>query len=247
MVDRIRRGERGKQQTWQWLMVLLAHRGLCVYCGRRPATTIDHERPVVDDGADVWWNFVPACEDCNRWKKGRSAKRWVVDMDLHHRYPKAGFATRAMPPRIYAGITRRVERVQREIADADRREWFRLHYGREKHRNKTELFTILDRCRAELRGYPHHPWRTPTLGTSDKVCTRLICCGYRHPQAEYLVAFLAPEERTAFRRAVFNERAHEGDVLGRLVREYLAGRERDRNQDAAPLSGRSGARVGSRG
>ncbi|WP_405609412.1 HNH endonuclease [Streptomyces sp. NBC_00076] len=95
-MDEIRRGERGKQKTWQWLMVLTAHRGLCVYCGCSAATMIDHEKPIADTGADVWWNFVPACEDCNRWKKGRTARRWVVDMDLHHRYPEAGFATRGM-------------------------------------------------------------------------------------------------------------------------------------------------------
>ncbi|WP_412775332.1 HNH endonuclease signature motif containing protein [Streptomyces violaceus] len=48
-------------------------------CTRRStATTIDHERPIADTGADVWWNFVPACEDCNRWEKGRTARRWVV-------------------------------------------------------------------------------------------------------------------------------------------------------------------------
>ncbi|MEV0636356.1 hypothetical protein AB0I77_15560 [Streptomyces sp. NPDC050619] len=142
-------------------------------------------------------------------------------MDLHHRYPKVGFATRAMPPAVYAGISRRVERVQREIADMDRREWFRLHYGSERHRNRTELSEILARCKAELRGYPHYPWRTPRLGTSRNVCTRLMCCGYQHPKAEHMVAFLEREERDAFRRAVFNERVHEGDVLGRLIREYL--------------------------
>ncbi|MBJ6641374.1 HNH endonuclease [Streptomyces sp. DHE7-1] len=112
------------------------------------ATTIDHEKPIADTGADVWWNFVPACEDCHHWKEGRTARRGVADMDLHHRYPEAGFATRGMPPRVYAGITKRVERVQREIADMYRCEWFQLHYGSEKHRNKAELFEILDRCKA---------------------------------------------------------------------------------------------------
>ncbi|MER7899273.1 HNH endonuclease signature motif containing protein [Streptomyces sp. NPDC096046] len=86
-MDEIRRGERGKQKTWQWLMVLMAHRGLCVHCGRSAATTIDHEMPLADTGAGVCWNFVPACEDCNRWKKGRTARCWVADMDLHHQAP----------------------------------------------------------------------------------------------------------------------------------------------------------------
>ncbi|MEV7364518.1 hypothetical protein [Streptomyces sp. NPDC091299] len=125
-----------------------------------------------------------------------------------------------------------MERVQREIADTDRREWFSLHYGQEKHRNKPELLKILDRCKAELRSYPHYPWRTPQLDTSRSVCTRLICCGYRHPEARRLVAFLEPHERAAFERAVFNERAHEGDVLGRLIREYLANQKREREESA---------------
>ncbi|MBC9714464.1 HNH endonuclease [Streptomyces sp. TRM66268-LWL] len=207
-------------------MVLTAQRGLCTYCGRSSATTIDHEEPIADNGADIWWNFVPACDDCNRWKKGRSAKLWVANLDLHHRYPKAGFATRAMRPEVYVGITRRVARVQREIADMDRREWFRLHYGRERHRNRAELFEILARCKKELRGYPHHPWRTPQLRTSRAFCSRLICCGDDfHPQARDMVAFLEREEYDAFQRAVFNERAHQGDVLGRLVREYLRARK----------------------
>ncbi|MER8043478.1 HNH endonuclease signature motif containing protein [Streptomyces sp. NPDC094032] len=233
MVDKIRRGERGKQRTWQWLMVLTAQRGLCTYCGRSAASTLDHEEPIADGGADIWWNFVPACDDCNRWKKGRTAKHWVANLDLHHRYPKAGFATRAMRPEVYAGITRRVERVQREIADTDRREWFRLHYGSERHRNKAELSEILTRCKEELRGYPHHPWRTPKLGTSRRVCTRLMCCGYHHPKAKWMTAFLEGEEYESFRRSVFNERAHEGDVLGRLIRDYLAGKGRDRDDGAA--------------
>ncbi|MFF1893994.1 HNH endonuclease [Streptomyces sp. NPDC058206] len=232
-MDKLRRGERGKQKTWQWLMVLTAHRGLCVYCGRSSATTIDHERPVADEGADIWWNFVPACEDCNRWKKGRNARDWVRDMDLHVRYPKVGFATRAMAPRVYAGITRRVDRVQREIADIDRREWFELHYGGETHRNKDELFKILGHCKKELRGYPHYPWRTPKVGTSASRCTRLICCGYQHPNAEFLVAILEPEDRAALKRAAFNERLHEGEVLGRIIREYLAGKRRELGDEAA--------------
>jgi 5-methylcytosine-specific restriction endonuclease McrA len=47
-------------------MVLTAQRVLCVYYGRSAATTIDHEKPITDTRAEVWWNFFPACEDCNR-------------------------------------------------------------------------------------------------------------------------------------------------------------------------------------
>jgi hypothetical protein len=94
-----------------------------------------------------------------------------------------------------------------------------------------------------LKGSPVSPIQTnpanrvsqPRLserGELEGYCTRLICCGYFHPQARLLHAFLEREEVRAFQRAVFNERAHEGEVLGRLVREYLANRERDLDDDA---------------
>ncbi|WP_079049574.1 HNH endonuclease [Streptomyces torulosus] len=232
-MEAIRRGDRGKQKAWVWLMVLTAQRGLCVYCGRSPSTTLDHERPIAGAGHDIWWNFVPACKPCNlRKSKHESAAHWVADMDICHRYPELTRSKWRMSPKVFAGITRRVERVQREIADADRREWFELHYGEEKWGNKTELFKILDRCKAELKGYPHYPWRTPKVRELMGHCTRLICCGYFHPQARLLHAFLDREEVRAFQRAVFNERAHEGEVLGRLVREYLADRQRDLDDEA---------------
>ncbi|MFB7867708.1 hypothetical protein [Streptomyces sp. NPDC056069] len=143
-------------------------------------------------------------------------------MDICHRYPELTRSKWRMRPKVSTGITRRVERVQREMADADRREWFELHCGEEKWGNKTELFKILVRCKAELKGYPHYPWRTPKVRELKGYRTGLICCGYFHPHARRLHAFLEQEELRAFQRAVFNERAHEGEVLGRLVREYLA-------------------------
>lgn len=53
-------------------------------------------------------------------------------MDICHRYPELTRSKWRMSPKVFAGIPRRVARVQREIADADRREWFELHYGEEK-------------------------------------------------------------------------------------------------------------------
>ncbi|GAA2255034.1 hypothetical protein GCM10010104_60060 [Streptomyces indiaensis] len=164
-------------------------------------------KAIAGAGHDIWWNFVPACKPCNlRKSKHESAAHWAADMDICHRYPELTRSKWRMSPKVFAGITRRVERVQREIADADRREWFELHYGEEKWANKTELFKILDRCKAELKGYPHYPWRTPKVRELKGYCTRLICCGYFHPQARLLHAFLEREEVRAFQRAVFNER-----------------------------------------
>ncbi|MEU4496968.1 hypothetical protein AB0F96_26880 [Streptomyces sp. NPDC023998] len=155
-------------------------------------------------------------------------------MDLHHRYPEVGFAKRAMRPEVYAGITRRVERAQREIADLDRRDWFRHHYGLEKHKNKAEMSRALDRCREELKWYPHYPWRTPTVRDSRAdACARLICCGHKHPDAQIMFAMLGAGEYKAFQRAAYRERVHPGELLGEIVRQYLA--------EVSRLAGKEGA------
>ncbi|MFJ8547166.1 HNH endonuclease [Streptomyces sp. NPDC093586] len=230
----IPRGSRAGQPTWVWLMVLTAHQGLCVYCGKT-ATTLDHEVPVADNGADIWWNFVPACESCNRRKGKRTAKRWVADMDLSHTFPKAGFRTRPMRPEVYAGITKRVERVQREMADADRRDWFRHHYGSDKHKTKADLSKVLERCKAELKSYPHRPWATQKVrDTKADTCVRLMCCAWKHPDAWISgpTMILAEGEREAFRRAAYRARLHEGELLGHLVKQYLAERASGTEQSA---------------
>lgn len=224
----IDRGGRNDQDVSVWLMVLTAHRGLCVYCGRSPSTTIDHEMPVASNGADIWWNFMPSCEGCNRWKNGRSARIWVRDMDLHTRYPELRFSKRAMPARVYAGITRRVERTQREIADPDRRDWFRHHYDLGRHKKKAETLKALKRCREELRGYPHHPWRTPNVrDTRADMCVRLMCCGHMHPDSQWMNAIVTDAEYKAFRRAAYQERLSPGELLGKAVRQYLADTEHE--------------------
>lgn len=223
------RGSRTAQPTWVWLMVLTAHRGLCVYCGRSGATTLDHETPVTQNGADIWWNFVPACADCNRWKYGRTAREWVANMDMHHRYPKGGFAKRAMRPEVYAGILQRVQKVQFEIAEGDRRDWFRHHYGDETHKTKRDLAQVLTRCTTELKGYPHKPWTTPRVrDTEADTCLRRICCGWKHPDAWFWECspILAKDDREAFQRAAYQEGLYEGDLVGELIRRYLADRTR---------------------
>ncbi|MFJ7146682.1 HNH endonuclease [Streptomyces sp. NPDC100445] len=210
-------------------MVLTAHQGLCVYCGKS-ATTLDHEEPVKDNGADIWWNFVPACESCNKRKSKRTAKRWAADMDLSYLFPKAGFSTKPMRPQVYRGIPGRVERAQREIADTDRRDWFRHHYGKEKHTNKAGMFEVLERCEAELKSYPHKPWTTPKVReTKADTCVRWMCCPWKHPDAWVFAPtmILASKEREAFRRAAYQTQLGEGELLVELVKRYLAERRRD--------------------
>jgi hypothetical protein len=218
-------------------MVLTAHRGLCVYCGKS-ATTLDHEEPVADNGADIWWNFVPACASCNSRKGKRTARRWVADMDLSYTFPKAGFSTKPMRPEVYAGIRKRVEDVQREIADTNRRDWFRHHYGREKHKTKADLSGVLGRCKAELKGYPHKPWTTPKVrDTKADTCVRRMCCAWKHPDAWISgpTMVLAQEDREAFRREAYRRKLGEGELLEELVKRYLADRSRSlgRKQEGA--------------
>ncbi|MFG3188083.1 HNH endonuclease signature motif containing protein [Streptomyces omiyaensis] len=223
MSTALERGGRGDQDVSVWLMVLTAHQGLCVYCGGSASTTIDHEIPVAARGADIWWNFMPSCARCNRWKNGRSAREWVRDMDLHTRYPELRFSKRAMPARVYAGILRRVERTQRELADPDRRDWFRHHYDLGRHKGKAETLQALERCKEELRGYPHRPWHTPKVrDTQADLCVRLMCCGHMHPDAKWMNTALTDAEYEAFRRAAYRERLSPGELLGKAVRRYLA-------------------------
>ncbi|MGV9264852.1 HNH endonuclease [Kitasatospora sp. NPDC003701] len=214
--------QRRDHELWIQLMVMTAHRGLCVYCGRSRAHSLDHEQPVAGDGPDIWWNFMPACKPCNLWKSGRSARDWVVDMDMHDRQPKA-FPGRAMQPVVHRGILGRVERTQREIRDFDRREWFRHHYGAEaRPRNKHDLLRRVDACTDELRSYPHLPWQTPALPEyGQDVCTRRICCGNRHADGGSSDLFLNHADRTEFERLAYREGLHQGDLLGKLVRQYL--------------------------
>ena len=47
------------------------------------------------------------------------------------------------------------------------------------------------------------------------------------------MAILEPEERAALRRAVFNERLYEVEVLSRIIREHLDGKRRELDDEVA--------------
>jgi hypothetical protein len=51
--------------------VLRSNGGLCHYCRRARATTVDHIVPKCDGGPTRDWNLAPACGDCNRVKGRR--------------------------------------------------------------------------------------------------------------------------------------------------------------------------------
>ncbi|MBD0694939.1 HNH endonuclease [Streptomyces sp. CBMA123] len=219
----IRRGTRRIQHTYVWLATLSGNEGRCTYCDTEPATTLDHETPVADEGADVWWNFIPACKPCNDWKGKRTAKQWFTDQKLHRERPDVGFDTRMMPLRMALGFEGRVEKVRRELRNTDRRDWFRHHFGAARHRSKEEMWERFAECEAMLARYPFKPWNTPNVGSeSADQCHRRMCCSWRHPDAAAIRAVILPQEqRAAFTRAAFAAGLSEGDLVATLIREHL--------------------------
>ncbi|MFJ4721971.1 HNH endonuclease [Streptomyces luteogriseus] len=219
----VQRGKRAKLPTWVWLMTLTSNQGFCAYCAVAPSTTLDHEEPIADNGADIWWNFLPACKPCNDWKGKRTSVEWLIDQKLHREQPTVGFDTRRMPLRMFHGFEERVARIRREIREAGRRDWFRHHYGNARHKIKAEMLEHLRICREELSSYPHLPWTTPNVYASvGGVCTRHMCCGHWHPHARSLDAvILTDDQYTAFSKAAFREGMSEGDLTAKLIAAYL--------------------------
>ncbi|MEU9405154.1 HNH endonuclease signature motif containing protein [Streptomyces sp. NPDC048281] len=127
---------------WEWLAVLTANNGECVYCGAG-SQTMDHVIPFADGGADELTNLVPVCHDCNRRKKDKTPPAWFVGMDLAIRWSgsgtpqgRSGRGDGIMSLReMYLAVHEEVlvllddlDAVAAEIADPKRREWFETRY-----------------------------------------------------------------------------------------------------------------------
>ncbi|MFD6421344.1 HNH endonuclease signature motif containing protein [Streptomyces sp. NPDC060198] len=171
----VQRGKRTKQPTWVWLMVLTAHAGACTYCAVNRATTLDHEAPIGDNGADVWWNLLPACKPCNDWKGKRTASGWLIDQKLHRKQPAVGFDTRRMPLRMFHGFEERIGRTLRELREVGRRDWFRHHYGHARHGNKAEMQATLSVCRKSWIATPIYPGEPPMCTKRPSISARGTC------------------------------------------------------------------------
>ena len=224
------RRDRGDQKLWVWLTVLTARGRQCTYCDEEQSVTLEHETPLATKGRDIWWNLVPACDRCNRWKNRKSASEWKVDMEMEHRHPGAGFARNKLPLQVVMGITERVAEVQREIQDSARLRWFEHHHGKyKKPRLRREVHERVEACMKQLARYPYPPWTSPELQAETEHCTRRLCCGHTHPDAWFSFIILTAEERKELRRAAYDEGLYVGDLLGRSVKRYLA--ERARSKD----------------
>ncbi len=65
-----REKSRALKRTQWWKQQL--HRGICHYCGNRfppDQLSMDHIVPLARGGRATKGNVVPACVQCNRWKK----------------------------------------------------------------------------------------------------------------------------------------------------------------------------------
>ncbi|MGW5249399.1 HNH endonuclease [Streptomyces sp. NPDC004129] len=224
-VQSVIRRDRGEQPLWVWVAVLTAHERRCTYCDEEQSVTLEHEMPLSTKGRDIWWNLVPACDRCNRWKSWKSASRWKIDMEMEHRLPGAGFARNKLPLRTVMGIPARVTEVQREIQDSARLRWFEHHYGHQtKPRLRREVHKRVQACLHELERYPYPPWTSPETCEASDRCTRRLCCGYTHPDAWFEFIILPKEKREELRRAAYDKGLYVGDLLGHLVQDYLAER-----------------------
>ncbi|MFF1659594.1 HNH endonuclease signature motif containing protein [Streptomyces sp. NPDC058255] len=232
--------DRGSQDLWVWIMVLLANRRCCVYCNEAQSETLEHEAPLAGDhGRDIWWNLVPACDQCNWWKARRNAAEWQRDMKLQYAHPELPFARNLLPLRTVEGIKDRVAQVQREIQDPARRHWFHHHYGHERTpRRRSEKHVEVERCAEELERYRYPPWTSEEIRPSKNYCMRALCCGYQRKEAVPEYVTLAKAEREDLKRMAYERGLYLGDLIGTLVRPEIEKWRKDRPpvQDTEPDS-----------
>ncbi|WP_158866911.1 HNH endonuclease signature motif containing protein [Streptomyces xanthophaeus] len=211
-------------------MVLLANRRRCVYCNEAQSETLEHEAPLAGaHGRDVWWNLVPACDQCNRWKSWKNAAEWQRDMKLQYAYPKESFARNLLPLRTVEGIKGRVAQVQREIQDSARRQWFQHHYGRERTpRRRAEKHVEVQRCAEELERYIYPPWTSEEIRPAKNSCMRALCCGYQRKEAVPEYVTLTKTEREDLERMAYERGLYLGDLIGTLLRPEIEKWRKDR-------------------
>ncbi|MFF8937226.1 HNH endonuclease [Streptomyces paradoxus] len=127
--------------VWEWLAVLTANEGKCVYCGEQ-AQTMGHVIPFADGGLDDLPNLVPACHSCNLRKRDKALPVWWMSMDLKYRWsgegtPQAGAMYMDGSLRdLYLStheevlaVLAELDLVCREITHERRTAWFRDRYA----------------------------------------------------------------------------------------------------------------------
>ncbi|WP_037898426.1 HNH endonuclease [Streptomyces sp. NRRL S-920] len=163
---------RRRFKIWEWLAVLSAHNGGCLYCVSR-SQTMDHVIPFSDGGADQLKNLLPICRPCNRKKGKKNPVVWFVAMDLSLRWSGEGslldgssYENKSLRelyllthPEVLEALDE-LEAVQAEVLDERRTDWFRRKF--EAHGYPSARFGV-PRARAyydaqiregKAKGYP---------------------------------------------------------------------------------------------
>ncbi|GGS23940.1 hypothetical protein GCM10010284_66280 [Streptomyces rubiginosohelvolus] len=144
-------------------------------------------------------------------------------MKMAYSQPKAYRGMKKLPLGVCNGLMDRVRSTQDEIRDYSRREWFRHHYGtRPRSRNQLEVLELVASCKGELATYPYAPWKSPEqLDYPFDSCTRKICCAYKHKDWSIVEICLTDAERKALEHRAFELKIHRGDLVTKVIRQYL--------------------------
>ena len=59
--------------------------GLCAYCRKQRATTVDHLKPKSKGGSDLRSNLVPCCVDCNQSKGSENFLEWYTRQEIYNK------------------------------------------------------------------------------------------------------------------------------------------------------------------
>ncbi|MFE2157069.1 HNH endonuclease [Streptomyces lydicus] len=131
---------RRRFMIWEWLAVLSANDGECLYCTSQ-AQTMDHVIPFSDGGADELKNLLPICRSCNRKKGNKNPVVWHVALDLCLRWGGQGSlldgallhdkSLRELYLLTHAQLLEaldELEEVQAEVIDERRTAWFRRKF-----------------------------------------------------------------------------------------------------------------------
>jgi len=57
--------------------------GMCAYCRKQRATTIDHLKPKAKGGDSLRSNLIPCCVDCNHSKGSNDWQPWFREQDFY--------------------------------------------------------------------------------------------------------------------------------------------------------------------
>ncbi|MFI8960824.1 HNH endonuclease [Streptomyces sp. NPDC053493] len=128
-------------KLWEWLVVLEANGGKCVYC-ERASETMDHVIPFARGGADALSNLAPACESCNASKNDKTPPAWWIATYLpfgyhfgHNATPQGSAGSRSLRDRYLTlheevlYLLDQLDVIASEIANPTRTAWFRKAFA----------------------------------------------------------------------------------------------------------------------